>query len=327
MHSTDLEISLITETEVDCDETGAVAIPAKKLSEIVRELPNQPLTVKIEDEHRIILQGQTGIYQIAGSDPDDFPAVPDAEGGEEIVLTGEKLKRMINHTSFAVSKDDMRPSLCGIYFQALEEDIRTVATDGHRLSKILDKSLSTGKKVFEAIVPVKALSLATKNVADDDEIHIAMSGNYLTIKMKGDILYSRLIEGRYPQYESVIPKSNTKTLVSNVEALSSAVRRVAIFSNYITKQVKFSIAESKMVISAEDSDTGGEAEEELVVDYQGEDIIIGFNSSYIMDALRQIDSEDVKFSIGTSDSAAIIEPLEQRESEEFLMLLMPVRLT
>lgn len=326
IHSTDLEISLITESDVESEGEGSVAVPAKKISEIVHELPNEPVSVEIEDNFRVKIRGVSGIYQVAGSDSADFPPIL-GEGMEaKVVMSGEKFKRMINRTTFAVSRDDMRPTLCGVFFQVLPDDIRMVATDGHRLAKLVDNSYNGEGTAYEAIIPVKAFQLAVKTIGDDEEVHISASKNYLRLEMPNSSLYSRLIEGKYPSYENVIPQENPNILTADVEALTSAVRRVAIFSNSLTRQVKFSLTADKMILTAEDVETGGEAEEEINVDYQGEEMLIGYNANYVMDALRKIDTEEVKFLVGTKDSASIVEPTEQASDEEFMMLLMPVRL-
>ena len=327
LHSTDLEITLITNTEVVSEGTGSATVPARKLSEIVRELPSEMIEVEIDDNHQFTVNCSTGVYKISGSDAEDFPAVPESGGGKNITMNGEQFKTLVNRTVFAVSKDDMRPTLCGIYLHVLPGEVRTVSTDGHRLSKMVDTSFETDEeKTFEVIVPVKSLNLAVKTIADDDEINIAVSGNYLMIDLGDEQLYSRLIEGKYPLYENVIPKTNQNMLIAPTEALNAATRRVSIFSNSLTRQVKFQLSENSLMISAEDADTGGSAEEHLEVDYDGEEMEIGFNSNYIVEALRHIGSEDVKFSIGTPDSACIITPTEKQEDQNFLMLLMPVRL-
>lgn len=326
MHSTDLEITLVTETSAKTEGDGSVAVPARKLSEIVRELPAESVTVTIESNFRVRIQGSTGVYQVAGSDAADFPAIPGDGKGKTINVSGALFKKMVNRTSFAVSKDDMRPTLCGVFLQTLSDELRAVSTDGHRLSKMVKTSFETGDNVFEVIVPVKALNLAAKTVSDDDDVQISVSGNYLRLDLNGDLLFTRLIEGKYPLYENVIPKGNQNTLLVNVEALMAAVRRVSIFSNSLTKQIKFSLSGEKIVITAEDIETGGEAEEELAVDYQGDEMNIGYNAAYVVDTLRQIDSEELKMLIGTPDSACIITSLEREEEEDFMMLLMPVRL-
>ena len=327
MHSTDLEITLVTDTEVDMEEAGSVAVPARKLSEIVRELPKEPISVSVEENFRIKIQGLTGFYHLAGSDPDDFPAVPGDNLQQRFSVTGKCFKRMVEKTAFAVSRDDMRPTLCGIFLQATAADIRAVSTDGHRLSKLVDTSYKGSEKTYEAIVPVKALNLAARNMRDDADIKVFSSGNYLMLELDGDFLYTRLIEGKYPQYENVIPKSNSILLTANVEALNASVRRVAIFSNSLSRQVRFALSENQILVTAEDNETGGEAEERLSVDYQGGEMLIGYNANYVLEAMRQVDAEDVKFSIGTPDSACIIEPLSQDADYDFMMLLMPVRLT
>jgi DNA polymerase-3 subunit beta len=211
--------------------------------------------------------------------------------------------------------------------QISPEDLRAVSTDGHRLSKFIYTEYKNEGAGYEAIVPVKALSLAAKSITDEEEVKIHSGDKYLILEYQGNLLYTRLIEGKYPLYENVIPKTNKNILVGNVEAMTSSVRRVSIFSNSISRQVKMSITAQNMVITAEDIETGGEAEEKINIDYQGEDMMVGFNASYMLDALRHIDSEEVKVLFGTPDSACIIEPLNQQDEEQFLMLLMPVRLT
>lgn len=326
MHSTDLEISLITEIEVESEDEGSIAVPAKKLSEIVRELASEPVTVETDDNFRVKLKGESGVYKIAGSNPEDFPTVPDEGQEVKAILSGKLFKRMINQTSFAVSHDDMRPTLCGVFLQIISDEIRTVATDGHRLTKYVSKESAGIGEDIEAIIPVKALRLAVKNIGDEDEIKISLGSKFIMIEHMGNFLYSRLIEGKYPLYENVIPKNNINILMTGIEGVSASLRRVSIFSNTLTKQIKLSLLSGKVVISAEDMETGGEAEEELVVDYDGEEMDIGFNADYVIEALRHVDSQDVKFMFGTSDSASIIEPSEYAENEEYIMLLMPVRL-
>ena len=327
IHSTDLEISLITISEVHSDEDGEAAVPARKVADIVRELPPEQINITLDESYRVNINSANGVYKIAGSNPDDFPAMPSSDTLDEIIIPSSKFKRMVNHASFSVSKDDLRPTLCGVYFQVFKDEYRMVSTDGHRLSKIVDFSGRYDGEPFNMIIPLKGLNLSARTLADNIDLTISRSKNFMKISSEEGDIYSRLIEGKYPLYENVIPKGNPNIMTANVENMMSTVRRVAIFSSSISHQVRFQISAEKAVITAEDVDIGGEAQEEIKVDYQGEDILIGYNANYLIDALRQIETEDVKFLIGTPDSAGIIVPTEQNESEDYLMLLMPVRLT
>ena len=327
IHSTDLEISLMTEISVESEGSGDIVIPAKKIFDIIHELPPGNITITIEDNYRVIIEGLTGVYRIAGGDSDDFPPLPSSEKLNEISMPSSKLHRMVEHTAFSVSKDDLRPTLCGMYFQVKENEFLLVSTDGHRLSKIVDHSVRYEDESFDMIIPLKGLNLAVRSPSEDSDITVTRSDRYVKISFPGGEIYSQLIEGKYPIFDNVIPKSNQNILVVKVDTLMAAVRRVAIFSNSISHQIRFKLESGKIDITAEDVDIGGDAHEEIELDYQGEDMVIGYNANYLLDALRQIETEEVKITLGNPDSAVIILPIEQQEGEDLLMLLMPVRLS
>lgn len=323
---TDLEVSISTAINVQGEMNGAVAIPAKVLFEIVRELPEIPLEIKCDEDFKVTLTSDKGFYRISGESKDDFPkvSIEDAQGSFSIET--ERLARMINSTIFAVSFDELRTTLMGVYLQVLENELRMVSTDGHRLVKIVNKSFSSPDFQKETIIPTKALNLLLKNTHESEKTKVDLSDEHIVFNLGNTTIFSKCIEGQFPNYERVIPLDNDRELIINRDILSSSVRRVAIFSNSITHQIRFSISKNTIKIQSEDIEFGGEAQESINAQYTGEDIEIGYNGNYILDILRHIDTEDIILKLKEPTSAGIITPKTQKEDEDLLMLLMPIRL-
>jgi DNA polymerase-3 subunit beta len=235
------------------------------------------------------------------------------------------LKRIIHKTSFAVSTDELRPAMTGVLLQITEKDINAVATDGHRLVCYRVKKDKTAKDSREVIIPAKALNILVRTL-EDGEYTVAMDNTHIEFRVTHTTLTSRLIEEKYPNYESVIPGDNNKLLNVNRESLLSVVRRVALYSSATTHQIRFSAKKNELRLAAEDIDFGGEAREKIVCSYSDEEMEIGFNSNYVVDLLSHIDSDEVSFKLSTAVRAAIITPSTQKEGEDLLMLVMPVRL-
>lgn len=324
---TDLEVSISTWIPVSSSAPGGVAIPAKIVHEIVRELPDVPLQISSDESNRVTINTDRGVYRISGEAKDEFPRTIVEEGNGGFSIDVDQLQRMINKTIFAVSIDELRTTLTGIYVQVFEDELRFVATDGHRLAKIVQKRFSGLKGVEkEAIVPTKAFHLVLRNSEQADRAEIVLGEGHLIFKLPQSVVYTKLIEGQFPNYERVIPTDNQYELVANREELYSSVRRVSLFSNVMTRQVRLSLEAEEMKIQAEDPQFGGEAEEGLSVRYSGEKMEVGYNATYIMDILRHLDTEEVIFKLKDGTSAGIIYPSEQNPDEELMMLLMPIRL-
>lgn len=323
---TDLEVSISTKIDVQGETDGAVAVPAKILFEIVRELADIPIDFECDEEFKITLQTDRGFYKLSGESKDDFPKIAVEESQGSLKIDSQHFDRMIGKTLFAVSADELRTTLMGVYFKIDESELRLVATDGHRLVKIVDPTFKSGEFQSDAIVPTKALNLLSKNLQDNKEINIRFSEDHIVFELENTIVYCKGIEGQFPNYERVIPEDNDKEVRVNREQLSSSVKRVAIFSNSITHQVRLSCGNGSMKVQSEDIEFGGEAKESIDVDYSGEPMEIGYNANYLMDILRHLDSEEVVFKLKDAISAAIILPNAQEESEDTLMLLMPIRL-
>ena len=349
--ATDLDISIVCELSATVEEGGATTVPARKFAEIVRELPHEAIVLNAE-EGRVTLQRQTGgagTYALMSVPADDFPELPsniegpelgfeansDADGNGQAAL----LKDMISKTVFAVSRDETRPVLNGVLWQIGDNRMTMVATDGARLvkySKTVTDSQSCGVST-EAIVPTRALNHLSKLMASGSRLgRVQFGQNHLMFDLSsaeegqgkgGEVrLFSRLVEGPYVDYEQVIPQGNEKRLKIANGLLSPAVRRVSILSSSQTHQVRFLITPGEVELSATSQEIGGEARETLEAEYGEDEMAIGYNSTYLLDILRRIDSDHVVFELDSPVTAGIIRPSDQPEGEDYLCLLMPLRL-
>jgi len=327
---TDLEICISTEISVTADMDGACTVPAKSLNEILRELPEIPVEIQLEDQNKVSLRTQNGLYKLGSQPKEEFPSIvlEDSEG--QFDIESDLLSRMIIKTIFAVSTDELRTTLMGVYFQLMADQFRCVATDGHRLVKINNNQIKSAEFQKNVIVPTKALSLILRNIEALEEpqnVSISFGENHLIFRLDETFVYSKIIEGQYPKYENVIPMDNDKKMVVNKEELAAAVKRVAIFSNSFTHQIKFGIENNILKISSEDIEYGGEGNEEISVKYDSEILEIGYNGLYILDIIKNIDTDEVAFLLKDSVSAAIVTPITQKTNEDLMMLIMPIRLT
>jgi DNA polymerase-3 subunit beta len=323
---TDLEVSISTKLNVQKERDGAVAIPAKILFEIVRELPDIPLELDCDEQYRITLQTEKGFYKLSGESRDEFPRISmkDSQGSFEV--ESERMARMVDKTLFAVSTDELRTTLMGVYLKVTDNELRMVATDGHRLVKFQDKGFSAPELDNETIIPTKALNLLLKNIGSSESIKVNLSSDHIIFELDGTTIYSKGIDGTFPSYERVIPVDNDKKLIVNRDLLSASVKRVSIFSNSITHQIRLSLTHGQVKIQSEDIEFGGEAQENIEVEYDDENLDVGYNANYLLDILRHLDTEEVEIRVKDATSAGILFPASQEENEEVLMLLMPIRL-
>ncbi len=353
LSATDLDISIICGVNGEVEESGSTTVPARKFSEIIRELPDESIRL-VALEGRVSIERQSGLqgtYALMSVPAEDFPELPnDIEGpgmnfgskrdDEEEGLDSNLLNQMVAKTVFAVSRDETRPVLNGVLWQIREGRMTMVATDGHRLVKF-SKSLPgpEGKQVVtEAIVPPRPLSHLVKLLSGGSVLEQVKFGqNHLmfTLSDAADFdgegaqpirLYTRLIEGPYVDYEQVIPTGNAKRLFVSNSVLAPAVRRVSILASSQTHQVKIEVGENQVMLSANSQEIGGEAEEAIEAKYDDESMAIGYNSGYLSDVLRRIDSDEVVFELDSPVTAGIIRPVDQVEGEDYLCLLMPLRL-
>lgn len=325
--ATDLEVSLTVSIQVKGSEDGKIAIPAKRLLDTIRALPENTVPNFFIDTttNKIKITTENGEYALTGENAKEFPAVPAFKSTGEITIDNATLRRMIHRTAFAVSTDELRPAMMGVLIQTKGNDLCAASTDGHRLVKYVYKAAKAGSLKRDIIVPAKALQLVNKSI-ESGENTISINDTHIRFAFDNTILISRLIDESYPNYESVIPTDNKKELVVNRSNLADSIRRVALYASVTTHQVRFDIKKGALSVTAQDIDFGGEAKEMVVCKYDDDELEIGFNSTYVVDILTHLDSEEVCFRFSSATRAGIVSPVNAKEGEDVLMLVMPVRL-
>lgn len=322
--ATDLEISMTVHLKVMGTSDGKIVVPARRLLETIRALPSTDIAFKADlNTHKIEMTTQNGQYKLTGESTDNYPTIPEFTGQSELILSSDELHRLIGKTEFAVSKDELRPAMNGVLLQIGKKELRAVSTDGHRLVRFVNNSFSSAKEA-DVIIPVKALSLVAKCLDGDSKI--LFNDTHVMFSLGNITLISRIIEEKYPNYESVIPLDNEKKLVVDKNQILSSVRRAALYASSTTHLVRFSLSRGSITISAEDIDFGSEARETLSCEFTNDPMEIGFNSLYMLDILSHIDTDEAVFMFSSSSRAAIVKPVTQRNGEDILMLVMPVRL-
>jgi DNA polymerase-3 subunit beta len=325
--ATDLAISLTVSIAVKGMEDGNVAIPAKRLMDTVRSLPDTSAAFAIDTStNKIRITTDNGEYGLTGESAKEFPAVPAFKGTSEIRIGTDLLRKIIYRTVFAVSTDELRPAMMGVLLQAKATELLAVATDGHRLVRLARKLAQPANLKKDIIIPAKALQALMKS-AEEGECTISVDDTHARFSFGTSVLVSRLIDETYPNYESVIPTDNDKTLTVKRDDTVASIRRVALYASVTTHQVRFDIDKTSLRITAQDVDFGGDAKETIPCSYSGEGLEIGFNSNYLLDILSHLDSEEVVFRFSSPTRAGLIAPATGPKEEEIIMLVMPVRLS
>jgi len=324
--TTDLEITMQTSIPIMTEQEGAVAIPARFISDITSELPETSLQFSMREGFQVELITEFGDYNIAGKDPEEFPAIPTMDEQQTVVVENAILHRLIDKTSFAVSKDELKPALTGVLFQFSADKINAVATDGHRLSKCVRTDVEPLSYEGDVIIPTKFLNIVSSNLDLDGETNLQVGENHVKIEFDTSVIYTRIINERFPDYESVIPSDNDKLAVMNIDRVLSTLKRVNIFANRSTHQVVFNFNTDKLQVSTENAENNSSAQEELEIEYTAENLTLGYNASYVMDILRHLDTEEAIVKMKSPISASLIFPTDQQPDEDITMLLMPIRL-
>ena len=325
---TDMDMSITTSLECTVEGEGAVTVNAKRFLDIIRELPERDdVTFKVENE-RVTVDFRHGCSSIMGMSSADFPSIRDSIEGVSVEMSGADFFEMVDKTSFAVAVERTRITLTGVYWRVSSEDMIMVATDGHRLS-LLEKRIGIDTdKVIEAIIPPKALNQATRIFSGGTELKkVVFSQGMILFDFGATTVFSKLIEGPYHDFRQVIPTQNSKKVYVSTEELSAAVRRVSVLSNLLTHQIRFLLSAGQLEITTTNVDIGGEANESLVVRYEGDKLVTGFNASFLLEILRKIDTDEVLIELETSTSACIFKPVGQEEKGEHIYLIMPLRLS
>jgi len=325
LRSTDLELTIEIEILVSIEEEGSAAIPLKQLYDITNELQETRITITVDNRNKVKIETKTGSYDLMGKPKEEFPATPKTDEKKKINILGDVFKEIINSTLFAVSKDDLKPSLTGVLFRFNSNGITAVATDGHRLVKKTNENYKTDNFVGDIVVPKKFLSYLSNHLSDDNII-ITIDEKYIKATIKKDTIISRTINEVFPDYESVIPKENNKKLKTDKKTLLGAIKRVSIFSNKSTHQVAFNISKEGVFITTEDPESSSRAKEEIIAEYEGDEITIGYNGEYLKDVVNHISGEKVTVNLKTPISATLFSSEKEDEKTKNIMLLMPVRL-
>ena len=322
LSGTDLDISVSLGVPADVSEPGAVTVPAKKLVEITRVLDDAPVKISTDGAQVSIECGKSK-FKLYGLAEDEFPAFPEVDFSQAWSMKASAVQELIQRTSFAVSNEESRPILNGVLWQLAGDSSVMVATNGHRLAKMKTTIEGAGAPETDLIIPPKALALVDKLFGSDDDLEIARSDNHLGFRAEDRLVFCRLIEGPYPNYDQVIPKDNDKEAVASRRALEASIKRMAVVASDQTHRVRLSFNKGALNFKVQTPDLG-EAEDELALDYDGDSLEIGFNATYLLEILRFMPDEDVKMTFRAPERAATFSPASG--DPDYLCLVMPLRL-
>jgi DNA polymerase III subunit beta len=326
LSGTDLDIAVSTTLAASVDQEGAITLPARKLVEIVRELPSAPIRLTASGEQRVTIECGRSRFRLLGLPREEFPAFPSVkfEGGWR--TSSRELQKLIGHVAFAASTEESRPILNGVLWELRPERMRMVATNGHRLARMdVPTSETQGASQADLIVPPKALEQIRRLFDTEETVEIARSENHLGFRTASTQIFTRLIEGPYPNYEQVIPRENDKAATADKAALTAALRRMSIVASDQTHRIRMAFANGSCKLSVQTPDLG-EAQEELNVSYEGDPLEIGFNAAYLLEILKYIPTDEVRMTFKAPERAATCEPVGWDDPASYLALVMPLRL-
>ena len=320
--ATDLEVGARVSVPARVASKGAITVSARKLGEIVKELPSTALSLKVQDNAAVSLRCGGATYKLVGLGPDDFPPVVPAASPAWLTVEAKILREMLAQTSFAISHDETRYALNGVLFSAQGKELRLVATDGHRLAMALRSLGQATSHPVTGIVPRKAVLEIARVLGAGEEVQIAITENQFVLQMPNFVMTARLIEGQFPNYEAVLPKAHPAKLAVARGPLMSALRRVSVMADERNKPVKMTLAPGTVTLSASSQELG-EAEETLEVQYTGGEITIAFNSRYVLDALAPMESDGVVFEMKDGLSPGVVKSVED---DGYRCVIMPMRI-
>lgn len=323
--STDLDISVISEIEAEVDQDGSIIIAARRLNEIVRELSGEQVYLEGDDKQLRVTSGRAA-FRLMGMEKEQFPKLADLESEKKFSIDGSALQKMIRSTVYAVAKDETRPVLSGVLWEMDKDEMSMVGTDAHRLARMSIKVGFGVESPVGLIVPPKALNHVSRLIEDGTQVSIAFDRGFVGFFVGNTIVYSRRIEGNFPDYKQVIPTNNQNIVKVNRIDLMTATRRVSLLSDSKTRKIKMYLSKKGIRISTSSPDLG-EAEEEVPAEYVGEEMVVGYNANYILDVLKTTDATDISIEIGTPVGPTILRPTSEPEGESYLCLVMPLRLS
>jgi len=328
--ATDLETTMITRIELDNVEgEGSLALEARRLTNMLKEFPEQPLTFEVNLESlNVDILTENGKFSIVGQEGGDYPQLPEIkeEESKSIKITASMLSLGISKTIFATAEDELRPVMNGVFVDISSENIKFVASDSHKLVRYTRNDINTDVEA-KFIIPKKPASLLKAILpSDDTEIEVKADKNNAFFIINGYQLICRLVEGDYPNYSTVIPNDSPNKVIVDRNSVTNTIKRVAVFSNQASNLVKLKLSSNEMTVSAQDIDFSISAFEKINCQYDGDEIEIGFKSVFLIEILSNLSSTDVVFELLDSSRAGLILPVEKNnEDEDELMLLMPMK--
>ena len=325
--ATDLETTISATIQVESTSEGKLAVPARLLLDTVKTFPEQPLTFSLADNNTLEISSEQGKYALAYANADEYPQAAEVVDASSLSIQGDTLATAINNTIFASGNDDLRPVMSGVFFQLSSSGMTFVATDAHKLVKY-ERTDVVAPETAEFIMPKKPLNLLKSVlVGSEEEVTVNYNNSNVQFSFDETVVICRLIDGKYPNYEAVIPKENPNVMSINRVQLLNTVKRVSIFSNKTTHQIRLRIAGAELHISAEDIDYSNKAEERLTCSFQGDDMQIGFNARFLTEMLSNLSSDEIQLELSLPNRAGIITPVDGlNEGEQVTMLVMPVML-
>jgi DNA polymerase-3 subunit beta len=325
--STDLDTSMTTKMQVESKEDIRVAVPSKMVIDILRSLPDQPVTFSIEDpSYGIEVVNNNGRYKMAGLNGVDFPALPEKSGEGSFSVPSNILLRAISKALFATGNDELRLNLTGLFVEMKEDYVNFVATDANKLVRFTRKDLKPGVE-HSFIIPRKPLNLLKTALPNDDTlVTVDYNRTNVFFSFGSTQLIARLLDEKYPDYNAVIPTENPNRLTISRTDFLSSINRISIFASKTTHQIRLKITGSELQISAEDLEMANEAQEKINCEYEGEDMEIGFNARFLKDMLATLDGEQVVLKLSAPNRAGLLVPTENEKDEDITMLIMPMML-
>lgn len=328
LSASDMETTITTSLKVESNDNGSIAVPAKTLLDALSNLPEQPISFIVDKvKHSLKLKTETGDYNISGQNGEEYPKLAKLESQSSIVIKSDVLANAINKTIFATGNDDLRPVMSGVFCQFNENNSVFVATDAHKLVRYTRNDAKAGTAA-SFIMPKKPLNVLKNLLAGiDDAVKIEFNKTNALFSFGNINLVCRLIDGKYPNYEAVIPKQNPNKLTIDRSSFLGALKRVSVFANKATHQIRVKVTGSQLRISAEDLDFANEGHETLTCTYVGEDMEIGFNSRFLLEMVSNLECDEIVLEMSAPNRAGIILPNNNSNpGEDVLMLVMPVML-
>lgn len=337
----DLEVYIEIKINVEGKSDGQVALPAKKLETLLLNLPGKELSIDLQNGFKTIIKTKGGKWTITGEDPNDFPMPAEVEDSKEIDISEVLISRYLPKAIHAASSDELRRSMNGVYFEIKKGEFKVVSTDGHRLVKIVNNNFEYNDDKTNMLVPIKTCQLMTRlfkskgsaegeqdgeNISNMQKVQIFFSNEFLKCSFSNITIFSKIIDDTFPNYESVIPSDNEKILKVAKNSLIGAVKRSIILSDQVTNKTSFSISGNELKVRAANNEYGTDADESMDCTFtESDEFEIAFNGKYLLEAIQHFECDELLFDFSTPLKASIIRPSEQKENEDLMMLVMPVR--